>query len=849
MPHRPEPPDATATSAPLPRVNPDFLVRDRLIELLDRWSPITVLLAPSGTGKAVLAIQWAAHARDEGHDVIWLDGEVDGPDTAVAALARLAGLEAGADRASTLRRLRRALQRRGRRLAVVVNNAESLLGVLGEELVDVVRDCRTVHLVACLRRRLDPVAKALLEAETRVIGTADLQFTTDEVRELADRHGLVLTPVLAEEIHESVGGWAALVRTGLEQVTDPDGHDSTRWSPRQVAWFLDVNLIPTVDRSAWKALQRAALVEQPVFGAVVAATGPLDEPARIALETIGVLDPLVTTGEPIFRLPPLVRAHVRDRYDPARLGPPREIHEEVVRFWLDRSEPAHALGQAAAGGCWTLAVSIIDRHFWGLVAADPETLRDSLRSIPAAHVRARPRVELAHQLLNPDEPETDSPALSTRIQDLVSTPAGALAALTHADALETLDLLTLLIARERARGELESALAHAERVDLISPIVRSTSPAPPAVRRAGYQCGTTRMLAGRPDAGDAFRMVAAGHTDPDPLAAAAAGGLALLAALHADRATTALWLDRWRTTHPAPAPLDGHLALPARLAGALETLQSLDRDDSELRALQHEVPPDHELRPLVLWLQAQHALAWGGRSRAGAQLRAARAQGAHRPLGPWLVSLLGAGEAELYLSQGRTAIAARLLGELDPQAAPVAIARSRLARMTGRAAEALHLLEPVIATDHPYAAARLEALVLTAWCHRGHDEAAARSALQAAVRAARRERLVLPFSLVPREVLVPHAGAIPDLAEVLGMLERSGVRASYAVGDALPVLTPREEAVLHQLAGPHSLDQIARALFVSRNTVKTQTASLYRKLGVRGRGQAVRRAYQLGLLD
>jgi DNA-binding CsgD family transcriptional regulator len=53
-------------------------------------------------------------------------------------------------------------------------------------------------------------------------------------------------------------------------------------------------------------------------------------------------------------------------------------------------------------------------------------------------------------------------------------------------------------------------------------------------------------------------------------------------------------------------------------------------------------------------------------------------------------------------------------------------------------------------------------------------------------------------------------------------------------------LTAREIDILRRLAGSLSLGQIASALFVSPNTVKTHTTALYRKLGARSRTEAVR---------
>jgi LuxR family maltose regulon positive regulatory protein len=61
-------------------------------------------------------------------------------------------------------------------------------------------------------------------------------------------------------------------------------------------------------------------------------------------------------------------------------------------------------------------------------------------------------------------------------------------------------------------------------------------------------------------------------------------------------------------------------------------------------------------------------------------------------------------------------------------------------------------------------------------------------------------------------------------------------------------LTERELEVLRLLADGLSYEEIARQLVVALETAKTHTASLYRKLGVVSRTQAVARARELGLL-
>jgi LuxR family transcriptional regulator, maltose regulon positive regulatory protein len=65
-------------------------------------------------------------------------------------------------------------------------------------------------------------------------------------------------------------------------------------------------------------------------------------------------------------------------------------------------------------------------------------------------------------------------------------------------------------------------------------------------------------------------------------------------------------------------------------------------------------------------------------------------------------------------------------------------------------------------------------------------------------------------------------------------------------GSAEP-LTEREIAVLRLLRGTLSLREIGQELFVSPNTVKTHAQSVYRKLGVSTRHDAIRRGRELGV--
>ena len=64
-----------------------------------------------------------------------------------------------------------------------------------------------------------------------------------------------------------------------------------------------------------------------------------------------------------------------------------------------------------------------------------------------------------------------------------------------------------------------------------------------------------------------------------------------------------------------------------------------------------------------------------------------------------------------------------------------------------------------------------------------------------------------------------------------------------------PPLTEREREVLDLIAGGSTNREIAEQLFLSPHTVKEHSSSLYRKLSVRNRAEAVQKAQRLGLIS
>ncbi len=97
-----------------------------------------------------------------------------------------------------------------------------------------------------------------------------------------------------------------------------------------------------------------------------------------------------------------------------------------------------------------------------------------------------------------------------------------------------------------------------------------------------------------------------------------------------------------------------------------------------------------------------------------------------------------------------------------------------------------------------------------------------------------------------------RSGARPLVVQQLDELEarigRGAAHTAVAGGALVEELTDRELAVLRALRGPLSAREIGAELYLSINTVKGYTKSLYRKLGVVSRADAVRRGHQLGLV-
>jgi LuxR family maltose regulon positive regulatory protein len=201
-------------------------------------------------------------------------------------------------------------------------------------------------------------------------------------------------------------------------------------------------------------------------------------------------------------------------------------------------------------------------------------------------------------------------------------------------------------------------------------------------------------------------------------------------------------------------------------------------------------------------------------------------------------AIAGLGEQERERGEIRVATAMLRLAQDDPHAATAALASV----LDGSA--------PLFWPPSLAQAFLLEAIARD----RLGAEAAAGRALERTLDLAESDGVLLWFLLHPARALLErharhrttHPALIAEIQNLLG-----GNRSLQPPAGPRPPLEPLRDSelrVLRYLPTNLTAPEIARELYVSRNTVKTHMRNLYAKLGTHRRAEAVARARDLGLL-
>jgi LuxR family transcriptional regulator, maltose regulon positive regulatory protein len=292
-----------------------------------------------------------------------------------------------------------------------------------------------------------------------------------------------------------------------------------------------------------------------------------------------------------------------------------------------------------------------------------------------------------------------------------------------------------------------------------------------------------------------------------------------------------------------------HLRVLAGIA-----LERRDLDTAE-RLTERVLSITERRRPLFEFLALlDRARIWAGRGQvreALASVEAARVVLARTE--PVLLARADELDALLRLSLGDLHTPAELAGRLPAARRSTLLARIALAAGDHRAAQE-HLRSPPLGELTPRR--ELERQLLLAAAAIGRGDPVAASILGGALQEARQGGFLNTVVTTAPQVTsylvehAPHAGPDQFMGRLIAAaLEVRAMRPPAARSGRVLAepLTPAEVRILKLLPTSTYL-QMAATLYVSRNTVKTHLRSVYQKLGVASRSEAIERAVDLGLL-
>jgi LuxR family maltose regulon positive regulatory protein len=795
----------------------DFVVRQRIVDLLRLDCPLTVVRSPSGSGKTVAVLQWAHQIADSGIPVQWLDGQRSTVDDLMVSLKEIDRASAG-------------------RTVIVLDHIEGWTDWPGPEIVRALRHHAELAMVVCSRAHLPWFTAAELELDVGRIGMTDLRLTVEDVTEIAARAGLELTHGAAAAIHTSIGGMPALARIGL--VTGNAGGSPTWWSEGRVRRFLADHLMSEiVDPTARIDLRRAAFIEH-LSADSLGAADPGGSPRRMlkSLESIGVVDQWVDGHEPIYWMPALARETLKHDLDHVDIGDVDELHDAVVRTFRDLGLPHLALAQAVAGRRWRTVEAILDESGWMLLKAHESSLRVALRELPD-HMRSGSAIARVLDDAIALRPPRDRDQRTGGWRRLPSDTQARL----H---LETIGV----IGGRRAGVAAQTVASSTAAVELAERALDASGPEHLAAAQLILELGITAFAAGDIVAAEArLRHVVRSSDGARAVVVRheAASFQALISTVLGDIQAARRAREDSHELRTSVARF-GFPTMTMDLADTLMSFESLAQPVRQTAASNGGDVPE-VVRTWAAYAETRSALGWGGRLQALHRLRASRLVDSARL--PDTAELLNVFEADLLLSLGRGTEASRLLEGVSQSNLFGAVTRARLAHLTGQHDRTIDTLASLTGGSHPFHRLRVEAQLLAALSYDRIGQAdVSRGLLRRAVDSAVPLDLLSPFATVPVELLRTHEHSVPMLSEVLSDLRAITIRHPYPESIGLVRLTPREREVLVALAQGSSVDEIAARMFVSRNTVKTQIRGLYRKLDVSNRSEAVAAGHLLGLL-
>lgn len=384
-----------------------MLVRSRLLDLIGRAppfpAPLQLAMAPPGLGKTVVLHQLAAAARESGIAVAWHDCQ--SADRTYDLLHNLSSaLEAAGlvprEIEPSLQELSQALQSCSRPGIIILDEYERASSTENDAtLLALARALPAdVMLVAATRRRLSiPLSRNIIAGHLQVIDGFTLLFNEEEISRFYAEHGDVGE---VECLIQAAAGWPAvlaLVKHALVR-----NHTATPYRKisdtinERIRDYVVSEIIDPLDTQLREFLQDTAVLDEIEADAADAVRGSQD--SHEIIQRIEMLEPLVSFGAQPFRaiLHPLFREVLRtelERLHPQRL---KLLHLAAAEHHARGAHVYKAVSHALNANDVARAVRVIERNgpLALQVSEGPRGVRHLLDLLPAGVVTSNVRLGL-----------------------------------------------------------------------------------------------------------------------------------------------------------------------------------------------------------------------------------------------------------------------------------------------------------------------------------------------------------------------------------------------------------------------------------------------------------------------
>jgi LuxR family transcriptional regulator, maltose regulon positive regulatory protein len=727
---------------------------------------------------------------------------------------------------------------------------------------------RGLHLVAASRMDpLLPLHRYRLIGELTEIRADDLAFTVPESGLLMRQHGVTLSADSLERFARRAEGWAAGLRmAAISMAGHPDPDQFIKEFAAEdsaVTGYLVQEVLNAQPAHVRDFLLRTSILDR--VCADLACELADDEPGADTLAALARANAFVLPiGHGWYRYHSLLAAVLRLklRHDcPDRVP---DLHLRAAGWYRRNGSLTEAVRHAGEAGDWLLAArTVVDELVVGrlIEPRGNEQLADGFRRMPHDPKWTEPQPPLINAAIQLSQGQHDPSGASLAAAESILEHLPA-----DAEVPSRLAAAMIRLALSRRTGNLDAAMAAAAEAGTLLEAVPEDLLARHSEIYAQVLSGrgAVEFWSGHFDAAAATfdTGMAACASDSANERADCLGHLALLDALggnlnHAvELAVGAAGLSENNEDGPSePLSAAAEVALASVHTERNELSLARGRLKRAYDALRAR--PDKLISAAACLVAARRSLA-EGRPEAAAE-NVGRARHGWSPPA-WLDHRLRLLESSACTAISDNDSAVDMAASAGPGSwldAAAALAHARLAAGDPQAAR--HALASVSAGAETPDWVRLEGWLVDAQIsYSSGDSGRGRRSLEHALRLGEPERLRLPFVL-QRTWIRPVLRRDPDLADAYrhmlepDLVSPAGTLAQQpGAGHSTPLiverLSEREGEVLRHVAAMLSTAEIAAEMYISVNTVKTHLKSIYRKLAVAHRGEAVRRARQLELI-